>query len=107
LQPHTFSRTRSLWDQWPAAFREAAVVLVGDIYPAREQGDPVALAQSLVDHLIAHGIPARYAGPSALAPSALLAVAQSGDVVLTLGAGDSDQVAAAFLEQCSAMSEER
>lgn len=107
LQPHTFSRTRSLWDQWPAACREAAVVLVGDIYPAREQGDPVALAQSLVDHLIAHGIPAHYAGPSALAPSALLAVAQSGDVVLTLGAGDSDRVAAAFLEQRSAMSEER
>ncbi|MBO9347286.1 MAG: UDP-N-acetylmuramate--L-alanine ligase [Chloroflexus sp.] len=106
LQPHTFSRTRSLWAQWPAACQAAAMVLVGDVYPAREQGDPVALAMALVEHLVAHGVTARYAGKPADAALVLHSLAQPGDVILTLGAGDSDQVSALFIAQQHAAQQE-
>lgn len=102
LQPHTFSRTRSLWEQWPDACRAATAVLVGDIYPAREQGDPAALAAELAAHLAAHGITAHYAGAPTAAAALIATEARPGDVVLTLGAGDSDRVAAQVLERLRA-----
>ncbi|MDW8403755.1 UDP-N-acetylmuramate--L-alanine ligase [Chloroflexus sp.] len=102
VQPHTFSRTRSLWEQWPNACRAATVVVIGDVYPAREQGDPAALATELAAYLAANGIVAHYAGAPAAAAAMLTTLAQPGDVVLTLGAGDSDRVAALVLERLQA-----
>ncbi|MEF3274381.1 MAG: UDP-N-acetylmuramate--L-alanine ligase [Chloroflexus sp.] len=99
VQPHTFSRVRSLWQQWPEACRAADLVLVGDVYPARETGDPVALARELAVALNTYGVAASYAGPPPTAAAALAAIAQPGDVILTLGAGDSDRVAALVYER--------
>jgi len=107
IQPHTFSRVRNLWEQWPDACREAAIVLIGDVYPAREVGDPVALADELAAFIAANGITAKYVGAPASAVAALETMAQPGDVVLTLGAGDSDQVAAMLIERLRAKAMEQ
>ncbi|RMD73064.1 MAG: UDP-N-acetylmuramate--L-alanine ligase, partial [Chloroflexi bacterium] len=99
VQPHTFSRTRSLWERWPEACRAAAIVLIGDIYPAREQGDPAKLATELVAYLVAQGVVAHYGGGIATAAERLVTLIQPGDVVLVLGAGDSNRVAAMVIAQ--------
>jgi len=98
MQPHTFSRTRALLADWPAAARGADLLLVGDIYAAREQGDPAALAAELAAEIAAVGIDARHVGDVAAAGAALAALARPGDVVLTLGAGDGDRAGLALLQ---------
>lgn len=101
LQPHTFSRTAALLDDWAGACGDADLLLVGDIYAAREQGDPQILARALAGRIAASGVDARYVGALEQAAAALIAVAQPGDVVLTLGAGDGDQVGGRLIEMRS------
>jgi len=97
LQPHTFSRTAALLAQWPAACHAADLLLVGDVYAAREQGDTAALARELAARAVAAGLDARYVGDLASAAAVLASTTQPGDVVLTLGAGDGDRVGLALL----------
>lgn len=97
LQPHTFSRTAALLAQWPAACHAADLLLVGDVYAAREQGDHAALARELAARAVATGIDARYVGDLSNAAAVLATTTQPGDVVLTLGAGDGDRVGLALL----------
>jgi UDP-N-acetylmuramate--alanine ligase len=97
LQPHTFSRTAALIDQWPDACAMADIVLVGDIYAARERGDPAALAQALAGRIAAAGVDARYSGDVGASAAALIDLARPGDVAITLGAGDGDRVGVELL----------
>ncbi|MEI8307947.1 MAG: UDP-N-acetylmuramate--L-alanine ligase [Chloroflexales bacterium] len=101
LQPHTFSRTTALLDQWPDACLGADLLLVGDIYAAREQGDPTALAQTLAGRIAAAGVDARYSGDVDTSAAALIGLAHPGDVVITLGAGDGDRVGGELLKNMS------
>jgi UDP-N-acetylmuramate--alanine ligase len=88
FQPHRFTRTAALWDEFCRAFHQADVLLVTDVYPAGE--DPLpgvngeALALAIAERGHRH---AAYAGALASAAERLGAEAKSGDVVLTLGAG--------------------
>ncbi|NTU78790.1 MAG: UDP-N-acetylmuramate--L-alanine ligase [Chloroflexales bacterium] len=99
LQPHTFSRTEALLDDWAGACGDADLLLVGDIYAAREQGDAPGLARALSARIAATGVDARPAGDVPAAAAALIAVVRPGDVVLTLGAGDGDRAGAALLTE--------
>jgi UDP-N-acetylmuramate--alanine ligase len=98
LQPHTFSRTTALLDEWPDACAGADVLLVGDIYAAREQGDPAALAHALAQRIAAAGVDARHSGDVDASAAALIGLARPGDVVITLGAGDGDRVGMELLK---------
>ena len=87
FQPHLPSRTRALGDEIAAALGAADVVVVTDVYLAREPADPAASGRALA---------ARVPGPAraAYAPSldaaadAVVADARPGDLVITMGAGD-------------------
>lgn len=105
VQPHTYSRTRALFDQWPGAFVDADSVLIGAIYGARETAWPGDdLAQQLTRQIAAAGAQrtnpqhVAYVGSVAEATTAALALVQPGDVLLTLGAGDGDRVGMGVLE---------
>jgi UDP-N-acetylmuramate--alanine ligase len=98
LQPHTFSRTEALYHEWSGACADADLLLVGDVYAAREQGDASAVAHALAARIAASGVDARHVGSVADATTALIALARPGDVVLTLGAGDGDRVGLALIE---------
>ncbi len=90
FQPHTFSRTRALIDQFAVSFADADRVLVLDIYAARETdnlGTDASDLVSLMDHR-----QARHIGSRRQAAGYLLEHVRPGDLVLTLGAGDGDQV---------------
>lgn len=86
FQPHTFSRTKALLDQFASCFGQADHVLVTDIYAAREVANGTVDALSLVakmDHP-----DARYIGSLDQALAYALQHARPGDTIITLGAGN-------------------
>jgi UDP-N-acetylmuramate--alanine ligase len=88
FQPHRFTRTQALWDDFCKAFHQADVLLVTDVYPASEEPIPGVTAESLARAIAERGHRSvAWAGDLAAATERLAAVAREGDVVLTLGAG--------------------
>jgi UDP-N-acetylmuramate--alanine ligase len=95
FQPHRYTRTKDLLDDFAPALAGADEVILTDIYPA---GEPVIAgvdADALLRTFPA-GARASYGSRSALAGH-LLARLRRGDLLLTLGAGDITQVAAEVL----------
>jgi UDP-N-acetylmuramate--alanine ligase len=90
FQPHTFSRTRALLGDWAAAFGDADVVRVGDIYAARE-ADTLGMDSRTVAAHIEHP-DSRSVGGLDGAVAELSGIVAPGDVLLTLGAGDGHLV---------------
>lgn len=90
LQPHTYSRTRTLLTEMATSFEEADRVLVTDIYASREQDDGSVHARDLVaasDHPHIRHVSGLEAMADLLAQETV-----PGDVVLTLGAGDGYRI---------------
>jgi UDP-N-acetylmuramate--alanine ligase len=96
FQPHTYSRTAMLIDDFATAFGDADHVLVTAIYAARERdsfGVSGADIVARMDHT-----DAQYLTTSEGAVAALLSRVQPGDVVITLGAGDSYEIGERVLQ---------
>ncbi len=88
FQPHRFTRTQHLWDEFGHAFHLADVLLVTDIYPAGEEPIPGVTAETLARAIAGRGHRhAAYAGDLKTATDRLAQEAREGDLVLTLGAG--------------------
>ena len=89
FQPHRHTRTRDLFEDFTRAFNQADVLVVTDIYPAGEAPIPGVTAERLVQAIREHGHhDARYVHDKNELPEVLERVAQPGDVVIALGAGD-------------------
>ncbi|MCE2900215.1 MAG: UDP-N-acetylmuramate--L-alanine ligase [Gemmatimonadaceae bacterium] len=86
FQPHLFSRTRDLQEEFAEALSAADVLLLCDIYGARETPEP-GVTSALIGDRVPPSV-LRWRGPRRDVPAALVALAQEGDVVLTMGAGD-------------------
>ncbi|MCA4132773.1 UDP-N-acetylmuramate--L-alanine ligase [Arthrobacter sp. M4] len=84
FQPHLFSRTREFAEEFASALGLADTAFVLEIYPAREDPIPGVTSLLIADRL-GNG---RLVGPGREAVEALTGVAQEGDIVLTVGAGD-------------------
>lgn len=97
FQPHTFSRTRSLLPQIAASFGEADEVIVTDIYAAREQDDPTISAAKLVAASRHKHI--QHIGDLPDVADYLATHVKAGDIVITMGAGTSNQIGRRLLQQ--------
>ena len=97
VQPHRYSRLASLFNDFCSCFNDADEVLVADVYAAGESPIDGACKTSLVNGLLDHGHKAAAAlqSPETLAGD-IVARADSGDVVMCLGAGDITNWAAAL-----------
>ncbi len=89
FQPHTYSRTRDFVQDFATSFDDADVLVVTDVYPAREQpmpgisGATIADAARAAGHRAVHYVPAL-----ADVASVVRGLSAVGDMVVTLGAGD-------------------
>ncbi len=89
FQPHTYTRTRDFVREFGQAFMNADVLIVTDIYPARElpiegvTGEMIAQAARNFGHRDVRFVPDKAAVPAVLAD-----IVRSGDIVITMGAGD-------------------
>ena len=89
FQPHRYTRTRDLMDDFARAFYGADLVLVADIYAASEDPIEGISSQALVDMIDRFGHRhVEYVGPLAGAAEKLKGIVQPGDLVVTLGAGN-------------------
>ncbi len=94
FQPHRYTRTRALMNEFATSFHDADIVRVVDLYAASEPPIEGISAQSLVARISAAGHPdAKYAGSVADAAAAAAKEVRSGDTILTLGAGSVTEAA--------------
>lgn len=95
FQPHRYTRTRDLFEDFVKVLSTVDVLVLADVYPAGEQPIPAADGRSL-----AHAL--RVVGQAELVfveevadmPATLLKLARDGDVVVTMGAGSISNVPA-------------
>jgi len=98
FQPHRYTRTQALLDDFARSFHQADSVLVTDIYAASEAPIAGITAQALVEKLNAFGHRgASYAGSVEQGIAAVVAAAAPGDAIVTLGAGSVSQAAPEIL----------
>jgi len=89
FQPHLYSRTRDFYDEFGRSFFNADVLVVTDVYPAREEpiqgvtGELIANAAKEFGHKHVH-----YIADKRQVPAFLMEQKQPGDMIITMGAGD-------------------
>jgi UDP-N-acetylmuramate--alanine ligase len=101
FQPHRYTRTQHLRQEFLTAFNQADVLFVLDIYPAGEPPIPGVTAEDLADGIRAHGHRnvTYLGGNRAEILQHLVDVVRPGDLVLTLGAGDVGQLGPELVRQ--------
>jgi len=100
FQPHRFTRTRDLMDDFTNAFADADTLCVLDIYPASEKPIEGITSQALVSRIGGAGKRGvTYASSFSNAVASIAEQAQPGDMVLTLGAGSVSQLGGMILEK--------
>jgi UDP-N-acetylmuramate--alanine ligase len=92
FQPHRYTRTRDLMQEFATAFNDADVLLLTDIYAAGEDPIPGATADSLAEAIRACGHRDVTLVPRGELSRTARSRVRNGDLVLTLGAGDVTQV---------------
>jgi UDP-N-acetylmuramate--alanine ligase len=89
FQPHRYTRTKELFDEFVTAFYDADVLVLTDIYAASEKPIPGVSAEALVTTIRKHGQKdVSYIADRETIADHLLTVIKPGDIVLTLGAGN-------------------
>ncbi|HLP14660.1 MAG TPA: UDP-N-acetylmuramate--L-alanine ligase [Bacteroidota bacterium] len=103
FQPHLYSRTRDFYEEFGKAFLLADVLVVTDVYPAREEpiqgvtGELITQAAKQFGHKDVH-----YVKDKSQVVDALSKITRSGDIVVTMGAGDIWKYGEQFLKSLSA-----
>jgi UDP-N-acetylmuramate--alanine ligase len=93
FQPHRYSRTENLFDEFTRAFNNADQLFLTDIYAAGEKPIPGISSQHLADAIAQHGHHnVKYAPDRAAMSAELARSAKPGDVVIALGAGDINKI---------------
>lgn len=97
FQPHTYTRTKSLLEDFSNSFEDADRVIVCDIYSAREKDTGEINSGMLADKIAAKGGNAVYIPKFEEIVKYLEENTAPGDLVITMGAGDIDKVGEMFL----------
>lgn len=100
FQPHLYSRTRDFADEFGRSFFNADVLVLTDVYPAREEpiqginGELIANAAKQFGHKQVHYVPDKKQ-----VPAFLMEMKQPGDMIITMGAGDIWRFGEEFIAQ--------
>jgi UDP-N-acetylmuramate--alanine ligase len=99
FQPHLYSRTRDFMEQFARSLSVADVVVVTDIYKAREQPIPGVNAEDIVGKIktINGTVDAYYVKDKGDVSDVLRGKVHSGDVLILMGAGDIWEIAKDFI----------
>jgi UDP-N-acetylmuramate--alanine ligase len=105
FQPHLYSRTRDFYEEFGKAFLLSDVLVVTDVYPAREEpiqgitGELIVNAAKQYGHKDVH-----YISDKKNLPQFLKTIAKENDLVVTMGAGDVWKYGIEFLNQLNVKS---
>jgi UDP-N-acetylmuramate--alanine ligase len=104
-QPHMYSRTQTFLSQFLTAFGAADLVIIVDIFPARERDTGLVHARDIVDGLARQPTFAQeksqvlYGGSISAATDLLANVLRSGDLAIIMGAGDNYVITETLLKK--------
>ena len=101
FQPHTYTRTIALFNEFAEAFKEADVIVMAEIYAAREKNIYKISSKELIDEIkkVYPFKDAYYFSTFHEIADFVIKNAQDGDLVITMGAGDIYKVAEIILEK--------
>ena len=100
FQPHRYTRTRDLMEDFTTAFTDADSLSVLDIYAASEPPIEEITGETLVNRIREKsGKKVEYANSFSAAVNAVSSSAEEGDMILTLGAGSVSQLGPMILEK--------
>ena len=89
FQPHLYSRTRDFYDEFGRSFFNADVLVVTDVYPAREEPIQGVSGELIVNAAKEFGHKrVEYVADKTRVPEFLMQTKQPGDIIITMGAGD-------------------
>lgn len=98
FQPHTYSRTKALLNEFANALRLSDMTILLDIYAAREINDGSVSSQNLLAAMTKANVKGQYAKDFACAAELVREIAKPGDTVITMGAGNVYEVIEMLLE---------
>jgi UDP-N-acetylmuramate--alanine ligase len=99
FQPHRYTRTRDLFEDFLSAFSDVDELFITDIYPAGEDSIPGITAEALVQEIKKKGHPeVHYVPDRKRLVEEVMPMVKPGDIVMTLGAGNIWEVSEAIAE---------
>jgi UDP-N-acetylmuramate--alanine ligase len=102
FQPHRYSRTKELFNEFVTCFYDADVLVLTDIYAASEQPIPGVTAERLAEETRRHGQrDVTYIADRNDLPDHLAGIVKEGDIVITLGAGNIWQAGEELVKKLS------
>ncbi|MGA0846396.1 MAG: UDP-N-acetylmuramate--L-alanine ligase, partial [Luteolibacter sp.] len=108
FQPHRYTRTQAMADEFGRVLQAADLVFVTDVYPASELPIDGISGQTVVDAMSRHGsIPVKYLPEFARAHHAVGNALKEGDLLITLGAGNVHEVATRLVADLKLLEEMR
>lgn len=100
FQPHRFTRTKALFDEFTKAFRNADILIINDIYPASEEPIAGINSAALCEAIRQTGqVHVKYISQAESIIKYLLKTTKAKDTVVTLGAGSIYKIGEIFLKQ--------
>jgi UDP-N-acetylmuramate--L-alanine ligase/UDP-N-acetylenolpyruvoylglucosamine reductase len=106
FQPHRFSRTLKLKEEFGRAFGDANAAIIADIYPASEEPIPGVSGQTIVDEMIREGHDgARYQPDRKQLTIEIGRMLEPGDCVISLGAGNIHEAGSALAKDVALLDE--
>jgi len=103
IEPHTYARTRAMFDDYAEAFREADEVVVADVFAARDPDTTIVSSEELADAIErVSAVPAIATGDTHETAAYVADHVRSGDTVVTLGIGTSHEIAAEIADALGA-----
>jgi UDP-N-acetylmuramate--alanine ligase len=100
FQPHLYSRTRDFYEDFAKSFLLADILIVTDVYPAREEPIQGVTGELIVNAARQYGHKdAYYLAEKKEVPAMLMKIAKPNDIVITMGAGDIWKSGEEFLKQ--------
>ena len=98
FQPHTFTRTKSLLLDFAKSFGDADVIIITDIYAAREKDNGEIHSKDLVEQLSKEGVDAIYISSFEDIKSYVIDNVEQNDLVITMGAGNICDIGYSLVE---------
>jgi UDP-N-acetylmuramate--alanine ligase len=100
FQPHLYTRTRDFYEEFGKSFLLSDVLIVTDVYPAREEAIQGISGELIVNAAKRFGHKdAQYVPDKKQIPDHLTSIVKSGDIVITMGAGDIWKFGEEFLKK--------
>lgn len=101
FQPHTYSRTRTLWNEFCESFDNVDELILTHIYAAREKPDGVTKPENLAEDIKKRGVKVRYIDNFAEIENILKSELRPGDIAFTMGAGNVVDIADKLCSACN------